>query len=135
MINLTATTILTSDETAERALAYFVHEAGLRLIEISGHCHGREGSLEVTVSGDPLVGREKYEPLDLLRAVLRDMRDRYGFSMAQVLLHFHTEPDETAGHMMLQIDAGAPGEVGIESEGLDRLSREFLDGLPRPQSR
>lgn len=132
MVNLTATTILTADESVERALVYFGGECGLRLIEIAGHCHGREGSLQVTVTGDPLVGRERYEPLDLLRSVLRDIRDRYGLSLVQIVLHFHTSPDESAGHLMVQVDAGSPVEVGAESEGLDRISRDFLDGLPRP---
>jgi hypothetical protein len=135
MLDLTATTILTPDESVERALAYFCGECGLRLIEISGHCHGREGSLEVTVTGDTLMGRERYEPLQLLRSVLKDIRDRYGLSLVQVVLHFHTTPDETAGHLMIQVDAGSPVEVGAESQGLDRISRDFLDGLPRPEMR
>jgi hypothetical protein len=135
MINMTATTILTPDEALERALSYFGAEVGLKLIEMAGHIHGREGSLQVTVTGDPVVGREKYEPLDLLRSLLRDIRDRYGLSVVQLVLHFHTMPDETAGHLMVQVDAGHPVEVGCESQGLDRVTRDFLDGLPRPEMR
>ncbi len=132
MTNLVASTIFTPDEAVKRALVYFGGECGLRLIELTGHCHGREGSLQVTVSGDPLVGRERYEPLDLLRAVLRDIRDRYGISLAQIVLHFHSTPDESAAHLLVQVDAGPPVEVGVESDGLDQVSRDFLDGLPRP---
>jgi hypothetical protein len=135
MMNLTATTILTPDEAIERALAYFGGEVGLRLIEMAGHMHGHEGSLQITLTGDTVVGRETYAPLDLLRSVLRDIRDRYGLSVIQMVLHYHTMPDETAGHLMIQVDAGHPVEVGCESQELDRVTRDFLNGLPKPELR
>lgn len=135
MLSLTATTILTPEEALERALAWFGGGNDLKLIELSGHVHGREGSLDVVVGGDPVVGREVYAPRELLNAILRDLRDRYGLSTMQLALHFHTVPDEAAGHLLVEIEAAHPVEVRIESDGLDRRSRDFLDGLPRPETR
>ncbi|MFO7535021.1 MAG: hypothetical protein R6X19_04950 [Kiritimatiellia bacterium] len=135
MLNLSATTILTPEEAIERALACFGGGKGLKLVELAGHVHGREGSLEITVGGDPVVGREAYEPLELLNAILRDLRDRYGLSVMQLALHFHTVPNDESGHLMVQVEATPPVEVRIESDGLDQMSRDFLDGLPRPERR
>jgi hypothetical protein len=133
MLNLTASTILTPDEAVERALACFGGGSGMKLIEMAGHIHGRHGAVQVTVRGDPVVGREKFEPLELLRSIHRDIRDRYGLPVAQWQLHFHTLPDETAGHMLVRIEEGHPVEVACESLSLDQLARDFLDGLPRPE--
>ncbi len=133
MLNLTASTILTPDEAVERALACFGGESGMKLVEMAGHIHGRDGAVQVTVTGDSVVGREKYEPLDLLRSILRDMRDRYGLTVVQWQLHFHTLPDETAGHLRVQIEAGHPVDVACESLEVDPQTRDFLDGLPRPE--
>jgi hypothetical protein len=133
MLALTASTTLTPDSAVDLALRYFVQENKLTLVELTGHLHGQDGAITITVVGAKVIGREAYEPQDLLNAILRDVRDRYGLGVVQLVLHLHAAPDEAAGHLLVQINAGQSVVVGIESQGLDLMAREFLDGLPRPK--
>jgi hypothetical protein len=131
MLDVTASTNLTPDSAVELALRYFVQENKLKLVELTGHLHGHDGALTITVMGAKVIGREEYEPQVLLNAILRDVRERYGLGVGQLVLHLHAAAGEAAGHLLVQVNAGQPVVVGLESQGLDLLAREFLDGLPR----
>ena len=131
MLNLSVTTSLSRDEVIERALAHFVQTWGLSLVELVGHMHGREGAVEVVVSGERVAGNGTYEPQALLGSILAHVRQGFGLEEVYTLLHLHTAPDETAGHLLLRVVRQQPLEVAVECRELDAQTRAFIDGLPK----
>jgi hypothetical protein len=132
MLKMSARTSLPLDEVVERAMRYFVREEKLALVELNGHLHGREGAVDIAVSGARIAGGgQVYEAPDVLRAVVGQVMDRYGLAIVYLIVHLHTAPDESVGHLVVRIDTEGGTDVSLESRELDYQAKSFLAVLPR----
>ena len=131
MLTLEVTTSLEGVQALEKTLAHFSEQFGLKPVEIAAHLHGREGFVEVRISGDALEGNGKHDPEKVLRQLSAHVQRQYGLTLVHYLLHMHTHPDESVGHLVVKINLGPPVELEFTSEELDEAVQEYASTLPR----
>jgi hypothetical protein len=131
MLTMTARTKLTPMETVNRAYQHFAEENGLDVVEIMAHLHAKEGFTEIHLSSGKLVGNKEYESRDLLQELVGHLEETYGLKIVHYLLHMHSVPDESVGHLTVMVDTGSPTEVRFASEACDQEVRAFASSLPK----
>jgi hypothetical protein len=126
MLNLTVKTKLEPLEALDKTYEYFTKEVGLQVVEIVGHMHADQGFAEIRLSSGPLSGgAKKLESRRVLQEILEHIRKSYGLETVHYLLHMHSVPDESVGHLIAKITTGSPVEVEFTSEEYDDQVREF----------
>lgn len=131
MINLSATTGLPPEELADRAYEYFVDRQGLVLIERIKHLHGKEGVVEISVTGGRFIGSKTYDSRAVFADVAAHAQNKYGLSPVYLLLHLHAAHKDDPGHLLAQISYGSPTEVIIETQEYEFQAKEFIASLPK----
>ncbi len=131
MLNMTVRTRWQPREALDKAYRRFVQELGLEAVEIVAHQHGGAGFTEIRVSSGQIEGARRVEARDLLDELVAHCRRGYGLELAYYLLHMHSAPDESAGHLVVKISAGEATEMELSSEQFDFQVREFLDTVPK----
>jgi hypothetical protein len=131
MLTLEVTTVLGAVEALDRTLRHFTEQFGLKPVEIAAHLHGREGFVEVRISGDALEGSERQDPERVLKQLATHVEREYGLSTVHYLLHMHSDPDESVGHLVVKINLGPPVGLEFTSEEFDEAVREYAATLPR----
>jgi hypothetical protein len=131
MLTMTARTKLTPMETVNRAYQHFAEESGLDVVEIMAHLHAKEGFTEIHLSSGKVVGNKEYESRELLQEIVGHLEETYGLKMVHYLLHMHSVPDDSVGHLTVMVDNGSPTEVQLASEEYDQEVRSFASSLPK----
>jgi hypothetical protein len=130
MLTLSVKTKMAAPEAFGRTLDHFTSNLGLRAVELAAHLHGTEGFTEIRLSGDALVGRQRLNPRQVLEELSALVEDKYGLEPVHYLLHMHSHPDESVGHLVVKIVTGPPVELEFTSEEYDGPVREFAESLP-----
>jgi deferrochelatase/peroxidase EfeB len=131
MLSLEVTTSLGAVQALEKTLAHFSQQFGLKPVEIAAHLHGREGFVEVRISGDTLEGSERHDPEAVLKQLSAHVERQYGLTTVHYLLHMHSQRDESVGHLVVKINLGPPVGLEFTSEEFDEAVREYASTLPR----
>jgi len=126
MLKLSVRTKLDAVEALDRAGKYF-EENGLALVETNAHLHGKGGFTEIRVSGGKLVGKREYDSKFVLDEMMKNARDRFGFELVSLGLHFHAP----LGHVDVTVSNEEPAEVVLDSLEYDSQVREFAGKLPK----
>ncbi len=125
MLNLSVKTKLKPREAFDKTYEHFTKNVGLRVVEMVGHMHATEGFTEIRISSGKLSGKGEHESRQVLREILDHVRDTYGLETVHYLLHMHSVPDESVGHLIAKVNTGSPTEVEFTSEEYDEQVREF----------
>ena len=131
MLNLSVKTKLDFQKAFERALNYFIHENGLTLIELVAHLHGKEGAIELRITGEKIIGKEEYKSMDVLTNYVDHMVGNYGFDLIYFLLHIHGPGEDPIEHLMISVRKDAPTEINMQGQELDIQIKDFAQTLPR----
>ena len=129
MLNLTVKTKLKPLEAVDKTYEYFTKHVGLRVVEMAGHMHGERGFTEVRLSSEGLSADGKHESRQVLQELLEHIRERYGLETVHYLLHMHSVPDESEGHLITKVTTGSPTEVEFSSVEYDEQVKEFARKL------
>ena len=129
MLNLTVKTKLKPREALDKTYDYFTKKGGLRVVEMVGHMHAEQGFIEIRLSSGKLTAKGEYESRRVLREILDDVSETYGLETAHYLLHMHSVPDDSVGHLIAKVSAASPTEVEFTSEEYDEQVREFTRKL------
>jgi hypothetical protein len=129
MLNLTVKTKLKPQEALDKTYEYFAESVGLKVVELVGHMHADQGFSEVRLSSGTLSAKGEYESRQVLREILKHIRNRYGLETVHYLLHMHSVPDESVGHLVAKVTTGSPTEVEFTSEEYDEQVKEFARRL------
>ena len=127
MLNLAVKTKLKPHEALDKTYEYFTTHVGLRVVEIVGHMHANQGFTEIRLSSGKLAG--EHESRQVLHEILDHVSDKYGLQTVHYLLHMHSDPDESIGHLIAKVSTGSPTEVEFTSEEYDEQVREFARKL------
>jgi hypothetical protein len=128
MLNLTVKTKFEPLEALDKTYDYFTTEVGLQVVEIVGHMHADQGFAEIRLSSGPLSGgsgAKKLESRRVLQEILEHIKKTYGLETVHYLLHMHSVPDESVGHLVAKVTTGPPAEVEFTSEEYDEEVRAF----------
>jgi hypothetical protein len=129
MLNLSVKTKLKPLEALDKTYEYFTKNVGLRVVEMVGHMHAEEGFAEIRLSSGTLSGNGKHESREVLREILDHLGNTYGLDTVHYLLHMHSVPDESVGHLIAKVNNGSPTEVEFTSQEYDEQVREFARKL------
>jgi hypothetical protein len=129
MLNLSVKTKLNPLEVLDRTYEYFTNNAGLRVVEMVGHMHAKEGFTEIRLSSGKLIADGEHDARQVLREILDHVKKTYGLETVHYLLHMHSVPDESVGHLIAKVNTGTPTEVEFTSEEYDEQVREFARRL------
>jgi hypothetical protein len=129
MLNLAVKTKLEPLEALERTHDHFTKELGLKVVEMVGHMHGKEGFTEIRLSSGKIIGTGEHDAQQVLRELLDHTEATYGLQTVHYLLHMHSVPDESVGHLVVKVGTGSPTEVEFSSEEYDEAVREFARKL------
>ncbi len=132
MLNLSVKTSLNPLESFDLAYDYFTKKVGLKVIELVGHMHAVSGFTEVRLSDGKLGGKENRDSRVVLREMLQHMANTYGLDTVHYLLHLHSVPDETVGHLVVKVTNTTPTEIEFTSEEYDEPVKEFAGSLRKP---
>jgi hypothetical protein len=91
--------------------------------------HADQGFTEVRLSNGILAGKGEYESREVLFKTLDHLRETYGLQTVHYLLHMHSVPDESVGHLIVKIGTGSPTEIEFTSEEYDEQVRAFAQAL------
>jgi hypothetical protein len=70
-----------------------------------GHMHAEEGFTEIRLS------KGEHESRQVLGEILDHLSETYGLETVHYLLHMHSVPDESVGHLVAKVSTGSPTEV------------------------
>jgi hypothetical protein len=129
MLNLAVKTKLEPLEALDRTYEYFTKNLGLEVVEMVGHMHGKEGFTEIRLSSGKLVGTGEHDARQVLRQLLEHIESAYGLETVHYLLHMHSVPDGSVGHLIVKVGTGSPTEVEFTSEEYDEPVKEFARKL------
>jgi hypothetical protein len=129
MLNLSVKTKLKPLEALDKTYEHFTKNVGLRVVEMVGHMHAEQGFVEIRLSGGILSAKGEHESRQVLREILGHVSDTYGLDAVHYLLHMHSVPDESVGHLIAKVNNGSPTEVEFTSEEYDGQVREFARKL------
>jgi hypothetical protein len=129
MLNLSVKTKLKPLAALDRTYEHFTKNVGLRVVEMIGHMHAKEGFAEIRLSSGTLSAKGEHESRQVLRELLDHASETYGLETVYYLLHMHSVPDESVGHLIAKISTGSPTEVEFTSEEYDEQVREFAGAL------
>ena len=128
MLNLTVKTKLKPRAALDKTCEHFTKNMGLRVVEIVGHMHSKEGFTEIRLS-DGTLGAEGRQAREVLQEILDHVSETYGLETVHYLLHMHSVPDESVGHLIAKVSTGSPTEVEFTSEEYDEQVRKFARSL------
>jgi hypothetical protein len=129
MLNLTVKTKLKPEVALDKTYEYFTKTGGMRVVEMVGHMHGEAGFTEIRLSSGTLSANGKHESRQVLREILDHINETYGLETVYYLLHMHSVPDESVGHLVAKVITGAPTQVEFTSQEYDEQVREFARSL------
>ena len=129
MLNLTVKTKLKPREALDKTYEHFTKNVGMRVVEMVGHMHADQGFTEVRLSSGTISAKGEHESRQVLREILDHVSDTYGLETVHYLLHMHSVPDETVGHLVAKVSTGSPTEVEFTSEEYDEQVKEFTRKL------
>ena len=129
MLNLAVKTKLKPLEALDKIYEYFTESVGLKVVELVGHMHADQGFSEIRLSSGTLSAKGEYESRQILREILDHISMTYGLETVHYLLHMHSVPDETVGHLVAKVSTGSPTEVEFTSEEYDEQVKEFTRKL------
>ena len=129
MLNLTVKTKLKPRAALDKTYEHFTKNIGLRVVEIVGHMHSKEGFTEIRLSDGTLAAGGQHESRDVLQEILDHVSETYGLETVHYLLHMHSVPDESLGHLIAKVSTGSPTEVEFSSEEYDEPVRQFARSL------
>ena len=125
MLNLSVKTKLKPWAAFEKTYEHFTGNVGLRVVEMVGHMHAKEGFTEIRLSSGTLAADGEHESRRVLREILDHVSETYGLETVHYLLHMHSVPDESVGHLIAKVSTGSPTEVEFTSEEYDEQVKEF----------
>jgi len=67
----------------------------------------------------------QHESREVLQEILDHVSETYGLETVHYLLHMHSVPDESVGHLIAKVSTGSPTEVEFTSEEYDEQVKEF----------
>jgi hypothetical protein len=129
MLNLTVKTKLKPREALDKAYEHFTKNMGLQVVEMVGHMHATKGFAEIRLSSGTLSGKGEHESRRVLRDILDHLEATYGLETVHYLLHMHSAPDGSIGHLIVKVSTGSPTEVEFTSEEYDVPVKEFARKL------
>jgi hypothetical protein len=129
MLNLTVKTKLKPQQALDKTYDYFTKKVGLQVVEMIGHMHAQQGFTEIRLSSGSISANGEHESRQVLREILDHIRDTYGLETVHYLLHMHSVPDESVGHLIAKVNIGSPTEIEFTSEEYDEQVREFARKL------
>ena len=129
MLNLTVKTKLKPGEAFDKTYDHFTKNVGLRVVEMVGHMHADQGFTEIRLSSGKLSAKGEFESRQVLREILDHVSERYGLETVHYLLHMHSVPDESVGHLIAKVGTDSPTEIEFTSEEFDEQVREFARSL------
>jgi hypothetical protein len=129
MLNLSVKTKLKPLEALDKTYEHFTKNVGLRVVEMVGHMHGDAGFTEIRLSSGKLVGNGEHEARRVLQDLTEHVKEQYGLDTVHYLLHMHSVPDETIGHLIAKVNTSSPTEVEFTSEEYDAQVKEFARKL------
>lgn len=131
MLTLNVQTKLKPLEALESAYKYFTVQVGLKVVEIVAHLHAQDGFTEIRVSSGKIIAKREYDAQEMLNDLVRYVERSYGLQAVHYLLHMHSIPDETAGHMVVKVNTSTPTELELTSEDYDHQAQEYANRLPK----
>ena len=129
MLNLTVKTNMNPRAALDKTYEHFTKIVGLRVVEIVGHMHSEEGFAEMRLSDGTLAPGDEHESREVLQEILDHVSETYGLETVHYLLHMHSVPDESVGHLIAKVSTASPTEVEFNSEEYDEQVREFARSL------
>ena len=129
MLNLIVKTKLKPRSALDKIYEHFTKNVGLRVVEMVGHMHGKEGFTEIRLSSGLLGAKGEHESRQVLQEILDHVSETYGLETVYYLLHMHSVPDESVGHLIAKVSTGSPAEVEFTSEEYDEQVRAFARSL------
>jgi len=123
-------TLLTVDETLRYIMDRLARSEGLEVRELVAHLHGLQGTVELTITGNQVVGRQPYGPDELLRRLIDNTHEQIGLDLVYLLAHLHPATGQHDGHLLVRVNAGPPTRVTIDSRAMDDPADDLLAGLP-----
>jgi hypothetical protein len=129
VLNLTVKTKLKPWAAFDRTYEHFTKNVGLSVVEMVGHMHAKEGFTEIRLSSGTLSANGEHKSRQVLQEILDHVSQTYGLETVHYLLHMHSVPDESVGHLIVKVSTGSPTEVEFTSEEYDEQVREFARTL------
>jgi len=125
MLKLLVKTKLDPLVALEQAETYFDEHFGLEIVERLAHLHGKEGAVDVGVSGRRIIGEAEHNSNEILREVTTYIENSYGLKVETFSLHFHGE----LGLVNFTVTNEKPAEVTLEGREYDYQIKEFAEKL------
>jgi hypothetical protein len=129
MLNLSVKTKLKPLEALDKTYEHFTKNVGLRVVEMVGHMHAEQGFAEIRLSSGILSAKGEHDSRQVLREILNHVNETYGLDTVHYVLHMHSVPDESVGHLIAKVSNSSPTEVEFTSEEYDEQVREFARKL------
>ena len=125
MLHLQTETKLDIEQALNKSHDFLVKEKSLNLVEVRAHMHVNGKAAEIGVLSKELKNDEPPTWRQIIAQTKDVMESAFDFHIEHYILHLHAGTRADIGHLMVQINHGAPVTVEQESVELDAIAKSL----------